>query len=87
MQTPIPYHNASLNISYFHYEKRNGTGYRRRLKSDQIPLSAQIFAIVDVWDALRNYRLYRHAWAAEVARTQICSLSGIHFDPASGGCF
>jgi HD-GYP domain-containing protein (c-di-GMP phosphodiesterase class II) len=53
----------------------------RGLKGEQIPLSARIFAIVDVWDALRSERPYRQAWSEEKTKEYIRSLSGIQFDP------
>jgi HD-GYP domain-containing protein (c-di-GMP phosphodiesterase class II) len=51
------------------------------LKGEQIPLVARIFAVVDVWDALRSDRLYRPSWSEEKVREHIRSLAGTHFDP------
>jgi HD-GYP domain-containing protein (c-di-GMP phosphodiesterase class II) len=45
-------------------------------------LPARIFAVVDVWDALRSDRPYRRAWPAEKARDYIREQAGRHFDPA-----
>ncbi len=81
MIAPIHYLHAALDIPYCHHEKWDGTGYPRGLKGEQIPLTARIFAIVDVWDALRSDRPYRAAWPEEKVRTHIQSLSGTHFDP------
>lgn len=78
---PISYLQAALDIPYCHHEKWDGTGYPRGLAGEQIPLSARIFAVVDVWDALRSDRPYRAAWPAIKAREHIRSLAGIHFDP------
>lgn len=78
---PIAYLRPALDIPYCHHEKWDGSGYPRGLKGEQIPLSARIFAIVDVWDALRSDRPYRAAWSEEKAREYILSLSGIQFDP------
>lgn len=64
-----------------HHEKWDGTGYPRGLKGEQIPLSARLFAIIDVWDALTSDRPYRAAWSKEKTREQIKGLSGTHFDP------
>jgi len=50
-------------------------------KGEQNPLSARIFAIVDVWDALRSERPYRPAWPDEKVREHMQSLVGTHFDP------
>jgi HD-GYP domain-containing protein (c-di-GMP phosphodiesterase class II) len=81
MLTPIQYLKDALEIPYCHHEKWDGSGYPRRLKNDQIPLAARIFAIVDVWDALRSDRPYRQAWSKEQTIEYIKEQSGIHFDP------
>jgi PAS domain S-box-containing protein len=81
MLAPIQYLKPALDIPYCHHEKWDGTGYPRGLKGDQIPLTARIFAIVDVWDALTSDRPYRPAWPEEKVLAHIRSLSGTHFDP------
>ncbi len=78
---PIAYLRPALDIPYCHHEKWDGSGYPRGLMGEQIPLCARIFAVVDVWDALRSNRPYRPAWSEEKAREYIISLSGIQFDP------
>ena len=77
----ISHLRPALDIPYCHHEKWDGTGYPRGLKAEAIPLSARIFAVVDVWDALCSDRPYRPAWAKEKALEHIKSLSGSHFDP------
>ena len=77
----IDFLRPALDIPYCHHEKWDGTGYPRGLKGEQIPLSARIFAVVDVWDALRSDRPYRAAWDAPTVRDHIQRLSGTHFDP------
>jgi PAS domain S-box-containing protein/putative nucleotidyltransferase with HDIG domain len=77
----IEYLRPVLDIPYCHHEKWDGTGYPRGLKGEMIPFVARIFAIVDVWDALRSDRPYRKAWASEKARAHIVEQSGTHFDP------
>jgi PAS domain S-box-containing protein len=77
----IPYLKPALEIPYCHHEKWDGTGYPNGLKGEEIPLSARIFAIVDVWDAMRSDRPYRRALSAEKVNSHILSLSAIHFDP------
>ena len=57
----IEYLKPSLDIPYSHHEKWDGTGYPQGIKGEEIPLSARIFAIVDVWDALTSDRPYRKA--------------------------
>lgn len=79
--SPITFLYPALDIPYCHHEKWDGTGYPRGLKGDQIPLAARLFAIVDVWDALRSDRPYRAAWSVEKVRAHILALSGTHFDP------
>ena len=80
--SPIRYLKfAAIDIPYCHHEKWDGTGYPCGLKGDQIPLSARIFAIVDVWDALTSDRPYRPAWPSEKVLEHVRSLSGTHFDP------
>ncbi len=81
MLSPISFLQPALDIPYYHHEKWDGTGYPHGLKEEDIPLPARIFAIVDVWDALRFDRPYRKAWAEDDVRTHIQSLAGIHFDP------
>ena len=81
MLSTIPFLENALEIPHCHHEKWDGTGYPQELKGDEIPLSARIFAIVDVWDALRSDRPYRKAWTDRKALDHIQSESGKHFDP------
>ncbi len=81
MLYPIEYLRPALDIPYCHHEKFDGSGYPRGLKGEQIPLSARIFAIVDVWDAITSDRPYRPAWDKEKALEYIKSESGKHFGP------
>lgn len=85
--SPIDYLRPALDIPYCHHEKWDGTGYPRGLKGKQIPLTARIFAVVDVWDALRSNRPYRKAWGVEKVRKHIKSLAGTHFDPMAVDLF
>jgi PAS domain S-box-containing protein/putative nucleotidyltransferase with HDIG domain len=78
---PIAFLRPALDIPYCHHEKWDGTGYPRGLKGDQIPLSARIFAVIDVWDALRSNRPYREGWPPQKVREHIRAGSGSHFDP------
>jgi putative nucleotidyltransferase with HDIG domain len=77
---PITYLRSSLDIPYCHHEWWDGSGYPRRLKEEQIPLSARIFAVVDVWDALLSDRPYRKAWSHKKTLGYIRSLAGKQFD-------
>ncbi len=78
---PIEYLRPCLSIPHYHHEKWDGTGYPRGLKGEQIPLSARLFAVVDVWDALSHDRPYRPGWPQEKVLEHIRALSGTHFDP------
>jgi response regulator RpfG family c-di-GMP phosphodiesterase len=79
--SPIPYLRQALDIPYCHHEKWDGSGYPRGLKSDGIPLAARLFAVVDVWDALRSDRPYRPGWPAAKIYSYIRERSGKDFDP------
>ena len=78
---PIVFLVRSLDIPYCHHEKWDGTGYPRGLKRDEIPMTARLFAVVDVWDALTSDRPYRPAWPEDEALTYIREQSGNQFDP------
>jgi len=54
----IPFLLKAIDIPYCHHEKWDGTGYPRQLKADEIPTSARIFTVVDVWDAVQSNRPY-----------------------------
>ena len=81
MLSPIAFLRPALDIPYCHHEKWDGTGYPRGLRGEEIPLSARLFAVVDVWDALRSDRPYRASWPEAKVLAHIRSLSGTHFDP------
>jgi len=78
---PIPFLRPALDIPYCHHEKWNGMGYPRGLKGEEIPLAARLFAVVDIWDALRSDRPYRPAWSEAKSLNYLRSMSGRHFDP------
>lgn len=82
MLAPIHFLHGSIDIPYCHHEKWDGSGYPRQLVGEQIPLSARIFAICDVFDALTSSgRPYRDAWSKEKALEYIRLQRGGHFDP------
>ncbi|MBK9602786.1 MAG: PAS domain S-box protein [Anaerolineales bacterium] len=78
---PVRYLRLALDIPYCHHERWDGSGYPRSLAGEQIPLTARIFAVVDVQDALLSDRPYRTAWTVDKVRKHIRTLSGTHFDP------
>jgi response regulator RpfG family c-di-GMP phosphodiesterase len=69
------------NIAYCHHEKWDGSGYPFGLKGKEIPLSARIIAVSDVYDALTSKRVYKDAIIHEEAKKIIVQGSGKHFDP------
>ncbi len=68
-------------IAHYHHEKWDGTGYPCGLKGEEIPFSARIIALVDVYDALTCKRVYKEAMPHEKAVTIISNEKGHHFDP------
>ncbi|HBD93254.1 MAG: hypothetical protein A2015_15155 [Spirochaetes bacterium GWF1_31_7] len=68
-------------IAYFHHEKWDGSGYPYGLKNKDIPLSARIVAIADVYDALTSKRVYKPPFLHDDAKQIILDGSGTHFDP------
>lgn len=81
MLYPIAYLRPALDIPYCHHEKWNGSGYPRGLKGEEIPLTARVFSVIDVWDALLHDRPYRKAWALKDVIAYIWQESGVSFDP------
>ncbi|NMC30491.1 MAG: GAF domain-containing protein [Pelolinea sp.] len=79
--SPIAHLRQALDIPYCHHEWWNGSGYPRQLKGEEIPLSARIFSVVDVWDALTSDRPYRKAWNAKKTLDYIEEQKDIQFDP------
>ena len=69
-------------IAVSHHEKWNGSGYPEGRKGEDIPLSARIMAVADVYDALVSVRVYKPAVSPEAALEIMFSESGSHFDPA-----
>ena len=68
-------------IACGHHEKYDGSGYPRGLAGEQIPLSARIVAVADVFDALSSERPYKPAWPLEQARQFLQQNRGSHFCP------
>jgi PAS domain S-box-containing protein len=78
---PIAFLRQALDIPYCHHERWDGRGYPRGLKGEQIPLSARIFSVVDVWDALMSDRPYRKAWSPDEVHNYLREGIGTQFDP------
>ena len=85
--SPIAYLQPAMDIPYCHHERWDGKGYPRGLEGEQIPLVARLFAVVDVWDALRSQRPYHEGLSDERARVHLRSLAGTHLDPAAVDLF
>jgi HD-GYP domain-containing protein (c-di-GMP phosphodiesterase class II) len=77
----IPYLIPAIDIPYYHHEKWDGTGYPKGLKGEEIPLSARLFSVIDVWDALSSNRPYRKAWPRDQVINYLKEQSGFQFDP------
>ncbi|KNC94833.1 HD domain-containing phosphohydrolase [Trabulsiella odontotermitis] len=69
------------NIIHYHHEKWDGSGYPEGLKGEQIPIEARILALADVYDALRQKRVYKPGFSHEHACGVILEGAGKHFDP------
>lgn len=70
-----------MDITRYHHEKWDGTGYPMGIKGEEIPLSGRIMAIVDVYDALRSKRVYKEAYSHAKSVRIIKEGRGKHFDP------
>ncbi|MBQ7499558.1 MAG: HD domain-containing protein [Clostridia bacterium] len=81
------YLREAKNLAGYHHEKWNGTGYPNGLKGEEIPLSARIMAVADVFDALVSRRSYKEPFPIEKALDIIREGSGSHFDPSIAKAF
>lgn len=79
--SPVSYLEPALEIPHWHHEKWDGTGYPDKLDREDIPFSARLFALADVYDALTSKRPYRGAWPKQDALRYIEKEAGQHFDP------
>ena len=73
------------DISLYHHERWDGTGYPHGLKEYEIPFSARVMAIIDVYDALLSARVYKPSFSVSKAIEIIRESSGSHFDPVIAG--
>src|SRR3984885_2180066 len=81
MLRKIPFLQEAAEIVYSHQEHYDGSGYPRKLKGEQIPLGARIFAVADTLDAITSDRPYRKAATFSAARLEIKRCAGTQFDP------
>jgi putative two-component system response regulator len=77
----VPFLRMARDIAASHHERYDGTGYPDHLVGDAIPLPARIVAIADVYDALTSKRVYKSAFAHDMARSMIAAEASTHFDP------
>lgn len=75
------YLTEAKNLALYHHEKWNGKGYPAGLKGEEIPLSARVMAVADVFDALISRRSYKEPFSIEKALSIIREDAGSHFDP------
>jgi len=79
--TPVEFLKLAKEIAYSHQEKWDGSGYPEGLTGDNIPVSARLMAVADVYDALISRRVYKPAFPHERAVEMIAEGRGKHFDP------
>lgn len=81
MESSNTFLKYAREITYSHHERWNGTGYPEGIEGEDIPLSARLMAVADVYDALTTRRVYKDRIAHEMAVSIIKGDSGKHFDP------
>ncbi|MHB0988898.1 MAG: HD domain-containing phosphohydrolase [Bellilinea sp.] len=77
----IEYLKPAMDVPYSHHERWDGSGYPRGLQGEEIPLTARIFAVVDIWDALTHDRPYRAAWDKPRTAAYLREQAGVLLDP------
>lgn len=81
IEQPLAFLTLAKEIAHWHHEKWDGSGYPDGLAGDDIPLSARLMMLADVFDALISERVYKIALPYETARGMIEAGIGTHFDP------
>jgi HD-GYP domain-containing protein (c-di-GMP phosphodiesterase class II) len=81
------YLDEAQRLAAYHHEKWDGTGYPYGLAGEEIPLSARIMAVADVFDALVSKRSYKEGFPVETAFAIIEEGIGTHFDPQVARAF
>ena len=79
--TESGYLEQAKQMAHYHHEKWDGSGYPDHLKEGDIPLSARVMAVADVFDALLSRRSYKEPFSFEKAMSIIKEGAGKHFDP------
>lgn len=81
LDTQVEFLKVSKEIAYYHQEKWDGSGYPEGISGDDIPISARLMAVADVYDALISRRVYKDGMTHEQAVAIIAESAGTHFDP------
>ena len=85
--TDAGYLREAKNLAAYHHEKWDGTGYPNGIRGEQIPLSARVMAVADVYDALVSKRSYKPPFDFEKAFRIVEEGAGTHFDPDCAAAF
>lgn len=80
-KSDAPVFQLAAEIALNHHERWDGTGYPNGLRGNEIPESARLVAVADVFDALTMKRSYRDAWPLEQVLDNLRESSGTHLDP------
>jgi HD-GYP domain-containing protein (c-di-GMP phosphodiesterase class II) len=78
---PITFLGDAVEVIRHHHERFDGSGYPSRMKGEDIPLAARIFAVADSYDAMTSDRPYRDAMPSDQALEEISDGAGTQFDP------
>jgi cyclic di-GMP phosphodiesterase len=87
MNVDTPLNQIIKDVILYHHEHWDGTGYPHQKAGLDIPLSARIIALADVFEALISVRSYKEPFSFEKAKKIICESGGYHFDPAIVAAF
>lgn len=87
MNVDTPLNQITKDVILYHHEHWDGNGYPHQKSGYDIPLSARIIALADVFEALISIRSYKEPFSFEKAKKIICESSGHHFDPAIVAAF
>lgn len=81
VEQSVEFLTLAKEIAHWHHERWDGTGYPDRLAGNEIPISARLMALADVFDALISERVYKPAMSYEDTREIIIDGKGSQFDP------
>lgn len=81
------FYQKARDIAHCHHERFDGKGYPRGLISEDIPISARIVAVADIYDALSSKRAYKKAWTQEEVLLELINIADSHLDPKCVNAF